>query len=93
MTQIAEYNKDCQHILQVLGLHREPHVYLVPLLLIAYIVKKRLQTRQVVELIDFILRTNIFEKRFAKKKKKTDGKMVVLRNSPLIHPLMMNPYV
>ena len=34
MTQIAEYNKDCKHVLQVLGLHMEPHVYLVPLLLI-----------------------------------------------------------
>ena len=25
MTQIAEYNKDCKHVLQVLGLHMEPH--------------------------------------------------------------------
>ena len=95
MTQIAEYNKDCKHVLQVLGLHMEPHVYLVPLLLIfvysncLHYEKKETPKRQVVKLIDFILRTNICEKRF-ERKKKTDGIKVVLRNSPLIHPLRMS---
>ena len=95
MTQIAEYNKDCKHVLQVLGLHMEPHVYLVPLLLIFVYSnclsyeKKETPKRQVVKLIDFILRTNICEKRF-ERKKKTDGIKVVLRNSPLIHPLRMS---
>ena len=76
MTQIAEYNKDCRHVLQILGLHREPHVCLVPVLLIfvysncQHCEKKETPKRQVVKLIDFILRTNIFEKRFEKKKKK-----------------------
>lgn len=75
MTQIAEYNKDCKHVLQVLGLHMEPHVYLVPLLLIfvysncLHYEKKETPKRQVVKLIDFILRTNICEKRFERKKK------------------------
>ena len=75
MTQIAEYNKDCKHVLQVLGLHMEPNVYLVPLLLIfvysncLHYEKKETPKRQVVKLIDFILRTNICEKRFERKKK------------------------
>ena len=101
MTQIAEYNKDCRHVLQILGLHREPHVYLVPVLLIfvysncQHCEKKETPKRQVVKLIDFILRTNIFEKRFEKKKQKKtknkkDGTKLVLRNSSLIHPLRMS---
>lgn len=57
---------------------------------IAYIVKKKeTPKRQVVKLIEFILRTNICEKRF-ERKKKTDGIKVVLRNSPLIHPLRIS---
>ena len=96
MTQIAEYNKDCKHVLQVLGLHMEPQSCIPSTSFTNFCLfklptlwkKKETPKRQVVKLIDFILRTNICEKRF--ERKKTDGIKVVLRNSTLIHPLRMS---